>query len=414
MKRFLLILVATSLLAAAPRRRTRARNRARRRRTPSTAPTPTSPSSDARSAGASDGPHPALLAGGCARRLSKPAGFDPTNPFDGAYRWGTFDQSVQRARGKRPPAAHRNQRRAGLGGDRQRRARGDEQPDPAELGRFAEAAARRFSGGFAGLPRVKLWEAWNEANASFFLHPQKSTAIGFAGPLPPDGQRVRGGRESGCTRTTSVVAVALFPFVIDRPSAQAIGPLRFMRELFCLSKRLRPKRGCDEAARASTSGAITRTRRAGRRTGQATPTTSRSASFRGCGGFCGQHPVQEASSTAARVRFWVTEFSWDSNPPDPNGVPIDLHARWVAEGLYRMWRARREPRHLVPAARRRREGPASQRGLRVGPLRVLRRRVSAATGRSSAFRHFAFRSSPSARAATRACGAGRRTAGAAP
>jgi hypothetical protein len=35
--------------------------------------------------------------------------------------------------------------------------------------------------------------------------------------------------------------------------------------------------------------------------------------------------------------FWVTEFSWDTNPPDPLGVPERLHARWVAEGLYRMW-----------------------------------------------------------------------------
>jgi hypothetical protein len=39
------------------------------------------------------------------------------------------------------------------------------------------------------------------------------------------------------------------------------------------------------------------------------------------------------------VRFWVTEFSWDSNPPDPNGVPIRLHARWTADALYRMWSA---------------------------------------------------------------------------
>jgi hypothetical protein len=39
------------------------------------------------------------------------------------------------------------------------------------------------------------------------------------------------------------------------------------------------------------------------------------------------------------VRFWVTEFSWDSSPPDPRGVPSRLHARWVAEALYRMWRA---------------------------------------------------------------------------
>ena len=37
--------------------------------------------------------------------------------------------------------------------------------------------------------------------------------------------------------------------------------------------------------------------------------------------------------------FWVTEFGWDSRPPDSGGVPIRLHARWVAEALYRMWRA---------------------------------------------------------------------------
>ena len=35
----------------------------------------------------------------------------------------------------------------------------------------------------------------------------------------------------------------------------------------------------------------------------------------------------------------MTEFSWDTNPPDPKGVPVKLHARWVSEALYRMWRA---------------------------------------------------------------------------
>jgi hypothetical protein len=33
----------------------------------------------------------------------------------------------------------------------------------------------------------------------------------------------------------------------------------------------------------------------------------------------------------------VTEFSWDTSPPDPKGVPVNLEARWVAEALYRMW-----------------------------------------------------------------------------
>lgn len=35
--------------------------------------------------------------------------------------------------------------------------------------------------------------------------------------------------------------------------------------------------------------------------------------------------------------FWVTEFSWDSSPPDPKAVPIKLETRWVPEALYRMW-----------------------------------------------------------------------------
>ncbi len=35
----------------------------------------------------------------------------------------------------------------------------------------------------------------------------------------------------------------------------------------------------------------------------------------------------------------MTEFSWDTKPPDPRGVPVKLHARWVSEALYRMWRA---------------------------------------------------------------------------
>ena len=39
------------------------------------------------------------------------------------------------------------------------------------------------------------------------------------------------------------------------------------------------------------------------------------------------------------VRFWVTEFSWDTDPPDRYGVPTRLHARWVSEALYRMWRS---------------------------------------------------------------------------
>jgi hypothetical protein len=36
-------------------------------------------------------------------------------------------------------------------------------------------------------------------------------------------------------------------------------------------------------------------------------------------------------------QFWITEFSWDSKPPDHYGVPMALETRWVAEAIYRAW-----------------------------------------------------------------------------
>ena len=44
------------------------------------------------------------------------------------------------------------------------------------------------------------------------------------------------------------------------------------------------------------------------------------------------------ASSSSTVPFWVTEFSWDSKPPDPAAIPTALHQRWVSEALYRMWR----------------------------------------------------------------------------
>jgi hypothetical protein len=41
----------------------------------------------------------------------------------------------------------------------------------------------------------------------------------------------------------------------------------------------------------------------------------------------GSHPV------------WVTEFWWDSNPPNPVGAPLDVQAAWVEQSLYLFWKA---------------------------------------------------------------------------
>jgi hypothetical protein len=35
---------------------------------------------------------------------------------------------------------------------------------------------------------------------------------------------------------------------------------------------------------------------------------------------------------------WITELSWDSRPPDPDGVPESVRARWLQDALYSLWR----------------------------------------------------------------------------
>jgi hypothetical protein len=44
-------------------------------------------------------------------------------------------------------------------------------------------------------------------------------------------------------------------------------------------------------------------------------------------------------SKQKRIQLWINEFSWESNPPDPGGVPVRLEARWVSQALYQAWKA---------------------------------------------------------------------------
>jgi hypothetical protein len=38
-------------------------------------------------------------------------------------------------------------------------------------------------------------------------------------------------------------------------------------------------------------------------------------------------------------QVWVTEFWWDSNPPNPAGAPLLTQARWIEQSLYLFWKA---------------------------------------------------------------------------
>jgi hypothetical protein len=202
---------------------------------------------------------------------------------------------------------------------------------------FATALARRYSGHFHGLPRVRYWMAWNEPNAIYYWAPQYNKK----------GRAVSPGYYRNVLNTFAmvvhrehndnlVVAGSLTPFVRDVP--QTMAPLQFMRDLLCMSGGRDPHPICHDPVHFDVWAHH--------------PYTSGSPNHHALNPddvSVADLPKMKALLDAAvaagnvisngPVRFWVTEFSWDSNPPDPRGVPADLEARWVAEALYRMWDA---------------------------------------------------------------------------
>ncbi len=255
---------------------------------------------------------------------------NPADPDDPAYRWGDVDRAIRLAFQNRlqpivdilhtpawaaaaPPASAVT-------------------PDPVAFGRFAKAAATRYSGSFAGLPRVRYWQAWNEPNLNLYLKPQY---VGTT-PFSPGWYRTMVNRFAEAVKSIHadnlVIAGGTAPFGGD----EGFAPLRFMRELFCLSPSL--KRKCGEKIHFDvwshhpyTSGGPTHHAAAANDVSLGDLPKMRRVLIAG---------VKAGNIVSSQsVRFWVTEFSWDSNPPDPKGVPIRLEARWVAEALYRMWRS---------------------------------------------------------------------------
>jgi hypothetical protein len=132
-----------------------------------------------------------------------------------------------------------------------------------------------------------------------------------------------------------VVAGGLAPFS-GAGGVITVGAYLFMRKVLCLSEGAVPKPTCDDpvhfdvwSTHPYTSGGPTH--------------QARLADDISLGDLPRANRLLEAAVKAGHVvsrrpvQFWVTEFGWDTSPPDPWAVPLDLHARWVAEALYRMW-----------------------------------------------------------------------------
>ena len=266
----------------------------------------------------------------------------PTSPSDPSYDFSGLDVVVKEARrrGLQPiltvfdaPSWAEGKRRPSF----RFAPPGTWKPNPSAYGDFARALARRYSGGFRNLPRVRYYQAWNEPNLALYLAPQFSRRRPVA---PHQYRRMLNGFFSGVKsvrRSNRVLTGGTSPYG-DPPGHYRTQPALFYRTLLCLKGRraLKPQpcrrpahfdiaahhpinvgsptRRALNADDISTPdiGKLSRILRKARRTGRALPR--------------GPKPV------------WATEIWWDSRPPDPRGVPLRLHARWYQQALYVLWR----------------------------------------------------------------------------
>ena len=208
-------------------------------------------------------------------------------------------------------------------------------PDPGEFADFAKAAARRYSGDVDGIPRVRYWQAWNEANIHPFLVPQFDAG---GTPVSPDIYREMLNRFAAAVKAVDednlVVTSGLAP--LKRPGS--LGPLDFMRRLLCMAPS-GDQPVCAGRARFDIWSTHPYTPGSPRRHGSS-PDDTTLADLRKMNRLLRRaERAGRVESDFWHVPFWVTEFSWDTKGPDPGGVPIRLHARWTAEALYRMWSA---------------------------------------------------------------------------
>jgi hypothetical protein len=141
-------------------------------------------------------------------------------------------------------------------------------------------------------------------------------------------------------RDNLVVAGGLAPDTYINPKNQSysVGPLAFMRSMLCMSKGAAPRSACSTRVKFDVwsvhpySGG----------------SPSRHAAFADDVWIADLPKVADLLRAAARaghiesngpLRFWVSEFGWNSMPPHPKAVPLGLEARWVPEALYQMWRS---------------------------------------------------------------------------
>jgi hypothetical protein len=237
-------------------------------------------------------------------------------------------------------------------------------PSPTALGEFAVALARRYDGSFPdpqaparALPRVALFQAWNEPNLARYLEPQWVVERGRWQAFSPLLYRqllnaFYAGVKSVQPRS-EVLAAGIAPNG-DPAGVGRMTPVRFLRALLCL-EGAGPSGPPRSGQRRGHGRGLT-----GLRAGCLDPPHFDALAFHPLSFESPNTPAASAQDVAIadiakvtgllkqaeRLRtvlpggpkpIWATELNWESAPQSAHGVPDRLQAAWVSRALHRLW-----------------------------------------------------------------------------
>ena len=276
----------------------------------------------------------------------RPAHFKPTNPGSKGYAWKRLDAQVRQASkwGFRVMLLVQFAPSWAEGKKRPKWAEpGSWKPKPKALAAFGTALAKRYSGHYRGLPRVRDYLCWGEANLRVRLSPLWGGKSGKKPLAPIHYRKMLNAFYNAVHRvnnSNTVVTAQTAPHGAG-PGKVNMEPLLFWRTLFCLKddKRLSSKKHCKKP-KFDVLAHNPITTIGGPGTSEPDPDNVATADL---------HRLVDVLRAAERSHnvlprgrhpVWATELWWETNPPDPdkpNPSPA-VQAQWYAQSLYSLWK----------------------------------------------------------------------------
>lgn len=265
----------------------------------------------------------------------RPGGFDPADPADPAYDFSVYDDFLRAAEernlgllitiGGPAPAWASNGNRPGV------------DPSPAEFGRFTQAVAERYGGGFdpegedGDLPAADLWSVWNEPNLSLFLEPQYRDGK----PYSPALYRRLFLAAQSALKAAGSEAPLLIGETAPTGSTDSVDPIPFARGVMCLTPHMSEEASCESAEIGAVGWATHPYGVIGQAPFEPPPTDQ----FVTIDSLERLEQVLDEGAAAGQVRdqlpVYITEYGVQSEPDPLAGVPLDSQAEYlgIAERL---------------------------------------------------------------------------------